>query len=166
MTAALPVTIDVVVESPQWEAEANLEAAIHEAVAAALAAGDLRPMPGAELAVILADDAHVRSLNREWRDQDKPTNVLSFPGAGDDEDPEEVLLLGDVVIAYETVKREAEEAEKPFRHHLAHLVVHGTLHLFGYDHIEPDEAEAMEETERQALARLAIPDPYAETQPI
>jgi probable rRNA maturation factor len=106
------------------------------------------------------DDAAVHELNLRYRGKDKPTNVLSFPAfevaPGDAVPP----MLGDVALAFETVRSEAELEEKPFDHHLTHLIVHGLLHLLGHDHEEEDEAAIMEGLERAALARLAIPDPY------
>ncbi|MFL9823874.1 rRNA maturation RNase YbeY [Rhodoplanes sp. SY1] len=154
-------TIDVVVESPLWAAEPEAEAQVLRAVTAALPA-DLGPR---ELAVVLADDATVKTLNARYRGKDTATNVLSFPAvpgatgaAGDDAAP---VLLGDVVLAFETVRAEAERDGTPFAHHLGHLVVHGVLHLLGYDHETESEAEAMEARERDVLASLAIPDPYA-----
>ena len=114
----------------------------------------------AEVSVLFADDAFVRDLNARWRGQDKPTNVLSFPAA-----PEKVpgpRALGDIVLAYETVAREAREAGKKFDHHAAHLLVHGFLHLLGYDHETDEEAADMEARERRILETLDIPDPYAE----
>jgi probable rRNA maturation factor len=100
----------------------------------------------------------VRRLNAQWRGIDKPTNVLSFPpapgGAGD------VKSLGDIAIAYETTASEARAEDKPFADHLAHLCVHGFLHLMGYDHELEAHAETMESLERVILARLGVPDPY------
>lgn len=103
---------------------------------------------------MLADDAALRALNARWRQQDKPTNVLSFP-AGDS------VLLGDVVLAFETVRREASEQGKSLADHMSHLVVHGVLHLLGHDHERPRDADVMESLERQVLAGLGIADPYA-----
>ncbi len=114
----------------------------------------------AEVSVLFADDAFVRDLNARWRGQDKPTNVLSFPAA-----PENIpgpRMLGDIVLAYETVAREAREAGKTFEHHTAHLLVHGFLHLLGFDHETDDEAADMEARETRILETLDIPDPYAE----
>ena len=100
----------------------------------------------------------MRDLNREWRGKDAPTNVLAFP-AGDHTGPGP---LGDVVLAYETVSDEARNVGIAFADHASHLVIHGLLHLLGFDHINDDEAEWMESLERTALARLGIADPYAE----
>jgi len=114
-----------------------------------------------ELSLVFSDDAAIRKLNAGWRGKDKPTNVLSFPAfswrRGDPLPP----MLGDIAIAAETVRKEADLEGKPFEHHLTHLIVHGFLHLLGYDHETNGEAEEMEGVERRILAALAIPDPYA-----
>jgi probable rRNA maturation factor len=120
----------------------------------------------AELAVLLVDDKAIRALNRDWRDRDEPTNVLSFPArttsaAGAGARPEPVRLLGDIVIAYETTAREASAAAIPFQNHVVHLAVHGFLHLLGYDHEGEPQAAAMEALEVAVLAQLEVPDPYA-----
>jgi probable rRNA maturation factor len=114
------------------------------------------------LCVLLSDDEQIARLNAQWRGQAKPTNVLSFPApalhrAG----PNEQLPLGDIVIAYETLVREAEANGTAVSDHLSHLVVHGFLHLLGYDHHMDDEAERMERLERDILARMGVDDPYA-----
>ena len=108
----------------------------------------------------LSDD-RIAELNRQWRGKSGPTNVLSFPLVELTPGAEMPPMLGDIVIAFETVAREAQEQEKPFVDHLTHLLVHGLLHLVGYDHMNDDEAETMEALERRILQRLAIPDPYA-----
>jgi probable rRNA maturation factor len=114
----------------------------------------------AELSIVLTDDAEQQELNREWRGIDKPTNVLSFPQI----EPFGPVsgILGDIVLARETLEREAEELQKPFHHHFTHLVVHGFLHILGYDHIEERDALEMESLETRILATLGIPDPYQE----
>lgn len=118
--------------------------------------------PPSEISVVLSDDEHIRELNKHHRGMDKPTNVLSFPAARMKTPAGAPRILGDVVLAYETVAREAAEESKPIENHLTHLVVHGVLHLLGYDHEDDDEAEMMETRERQILAKLGVPDPYAE----
>ena len=112
-----------------------------------------------ELSVLLTNDDEMRVLNRTWRGKDASTNVLSFPAS---DQPGQSALLGDVALAYETTAKEAREANIALADHAAHLVVHGVLHLLGFDHTEDDEAERMEALERQALASLGISDPYAE----
>ncbi|NKB20425.1 MAG: rRNA maturation RNase YbeY [Alphaproteobacteria bacterium] len=116
---------------------------------------------GAEVSVVLANDAFIRSLNKSWRQQDKPTNVLAFPCEELGHSSDAMRLLGDIVIASGVVEREALDEDKDVGHHLAHMVVHGTLHLLGYDHIADDEATRMEAFETKALAVLGIDDPYA-----
>jgi probable rRNA maturation factor len=111
-----------------------------------------------EVSILLTDDAEMRALNRTWRGKDASTNVLSFPAGDDLNKPG---LLGDVALAYETTRKEAEATGIALSDHAAHLVVHGVLHLLGFDHLEEDEAERMETLERQALASLGIADPYA-----
>jgi probable rRNA maturation factor len=147
--------IDVLTASPLWEKEPQAVPVVERAVAVAAQAIDA---PLGEVVVMLADDETVRSLNRDWRKIDKPTNVLSFPAA---RTPGiEPVMLGDIVIAYETLTRECEEQDRVLLHHLAHLAVHGFLHLMGYDHQNDSDAEAMEQLETAILARLDMPDPY------
>ncbi|MGE5504762.1 MAG: rRNA maturation RNase YbeY [Actinomycetota bacterium] len=155
--------IAVILECPAWaERLADVEERCRTFAAAALGAGDL--LEAAELSIVLADDETVHALNRDWRGHDKPTNVLSF-AALDDESapvvPGAPLLLGDVVLAFETCLREAEEMGKPLADHMGHLVVHGVLHLLGWDHEDEDEAAEMEGLETSLLAALGIDDPYA-----
>jgi probable rRNA maturation factor len=155
--------IDVAVEDARWaDVAPDLELLVIRAVEAGLAAAP-EPLDGpVEVSVLLADDDTVQSLNRTWRDKDKPTNVLSFE-AGPQPPHDGARLLGDVVLAYDTMLRESAEQSKPLAHHLAHLLVHGTLHLLGQDHETGEaEAEAMEAREIAALATLGIPNPYAD----
>ena len=146
--------IDVLVESKLWKNAKNAEPVIRRAIAEAAAT---LSTPAAELAIVLTDDSAIRLLNRTWRGVDAATNVLSFPTGRTGGNR---LLIGDIVLAYETVAAEALAEGKPFAHHLAHLAVHGFLHLLGYDHERKKDAEAMERLERDILQRLAIPDPY------
>jgi probable rRNA maturation factor len=156
--------IDVAVEDARWEeAVPDLEALVIRAVEAGIAAAPARPAGALEVSVLLADDEAVQELNRTWRAKDKPTNVLSFPAAPQPRHAGIATPLGDVVLAYDTVLRESAEQSKPLRDHLAHLLVHGTLHLLGQDHETGEaEADAMEALEIAALAGLGIPNPYAE----
>jgi probable rRNA maturation factor len=165
--SALPVT-EVLVVAEAWQNEPDAEALVYRAIAAAAEMVDAQTGE-AELAVMLTDDSGIRTLNKNWRGIDKATNVLSFPALqpsgerGTDEAPR---MLGDIAIAYETTRREADDEQKPFDHHLSHLAVHGFLHLIGYDHEKDQDAEAMESLEREILAQLGIPDPYAERERI
>jgi probable rRNA maturation factor len=146
-----------------WEelARKAVEAAVAESAFPQLATGE-RP---AEVSIMLTSDERIRALNAEWRRQDKPTNVLSFPmAAGDDlratEASDRELLLGDIVLARGVCEAEAAEKGLSVEQHASHLIVHGTLHLLGYDHHDDDEAGDMEAREVRALARLGIANPY------
>lgn len=154
-----PVDIDIFVEAGDWPAEAELTRLVDRAVAAAFA--ETGAGGASELSVVFSDDAHIRTLNAEWRGKDKPTNVLSFPAFSFPKGGPLPPMLGDIVLASETVAREAALEDKPVENHITHLVIHGLLHLLGHDHETDAEADEMEAIERAALARLAIPDPYA-----
>ena len=153
--------VDVVIASTRWSKAPQAAKLVRRTIAAAAPARAKK----AELSVILTSNRAIGALNRQWRGQDKPTNVLSCPA------PKQATKraatrgaprhLGDIVIAYETAAAEARAERKPFDHHLAHLAVHGFLHLLGYDHESDSEAEAMERRERMILSRLGVPDPYA-----
>tara|TARA_R110000850_G_scaffold65335_1_gene146250 strand:+ start:101 stop:607 length:507 start_codon:yes stop_codon:yes gene_type:complete len=159
-------------EAVPWPDALDWEERAAEAVAAALAltpfASLAQAAPLVEVAVRLTDDAEVQTLNRDFRGKDKPTNVLSFPQVQDDlleglansDDGE--ILLGDIVLARETCTREAEEKAISIADHATHLIVHGTLHLVGYDHGDEASAGAMEALEVKALASLGIANPYAD----
>jgi probable rRNA maturation factor len=151
------VVIEIAVEAEAWHQMSGAEGTVRQAIEAAVS--DAGPA-NAEVGVVLADDARIRMLNRTWLGDDKATNVLSFP-APDSSPPGDPKFLGDVVFALETIRREADDEQKPFERHLAHLAVHGALHLLGFDHANEEDAEAMEQRERRILARLGIPDPYA-----
>ena len=161
----MPVSeIDISVEDERWAEDVpDLENRVARAVEAALAAAPQPPSGPVEVSVLLSDDATVRGLNARWRGKDSATNVLSFPAAPQPSHAGTAVPLGDVVLAYETLVRESAEQSKPLQNHLAHLLVHGTLHLLGQDHETGEaEAEAMEALEVAALATLGIPDPYAD----
>jgi probable rRNA maturation factor len=149
------VAIEIAIEAGDWAKLSHPADTVRRAATAALASAGVED---GEVGVVLTDDAHVRELNRKWRAKDEPTNVLSFLSPFSD--PGEPRFLGDVVLACETVTREAEAEGKSVDHHLAHLVVHGVLHLVGHDHASDGEAEAMERQERAALASVGVPDPY------
>jgi probable rRNA maturation factor len=153
--------IDVIIEADGWAAIQDAEPLALRAAEAALAGSGAAVLAHAELSILLADDAALRDLNQRWRGLDKPTNVLSFPAASADA-LSSAAHLGDIAIAWETLAREADADGKTKADHLAHLVVHGVLHLVGFDHEADDEAEAMEACERAILAGLGVADPYAE----
>jgi probable rRNA maturation factor len=155
-------SIEITRLSPAWQALPSAEALILRAVEASLATSAARIRDGAEVGVQLADDAHVRALNLQWRAIDKPTNVLSFPAVEGDRIAS-APMLGDIVLAFETVEREAGEEGKSLADHVAHLIVHGFLHLLGFDHETTAEADRMEAMETRILAKLGIADPYAST---
>jgi probable rRNA maturation factor len=157
------LSIEIVVQSPRWTALPDAEAVLRRALCAAAAMLSTSP---AELAIVLTDDSAIRALNRDWRGTDRSTNVLSFPAqrqprAANPAATAPPTLLGDIVIAFETTMQEARNESKRAEDHLAHLAVHGFLHLLGQDHDNDRDAEAMEGLERAILARLGIPDPYA-----
>jgi probable rRNA maturation factor len=158
------LTIDIAEPCARWRARLpEIERLCGEAARAALAGAGGAPAP-AELSIVLGDDVLLRALNKRWRGQDKPTNVLSFPASPAALPPGAPRLLGDVVLAFETIDAEAVAQGKPLPHHLRHLVVHGVLHLLGFDHEITREAERMEALEVAVLATLGIPDPYRMTE--
>ncbi|HEX3367018.1 rRNA maturation RNase YbeY [Phenylobacterium sp.] len=148
------MTPDIEIEDAAWTAAlADAEALVLVAAEATLAS---EGAVSEGVTLLLTDDATMRDLNRRFRQQDKPTNVLSFPAPTNPE-----RFLGDIALAYGVCAREAAEQGKPLAHHLQHLVAHGVLHLLGYDHMSDAEASEMEGLERAVLAGLGIPDPYA-----
>ena len=163
----LASTIDVALACAGWtqlcpRAESLARGAAQLALARGTTALGLAWQGTVELGIPLADAADQRQLNRNYRGLDAPTNVLAFPGwePGTRLPPGAPVLLGDVVLAVETVAREAAEQEKPLADHLLHLTVHGVLHLLGCDHLTQPEAATMESLERSILAELGVPDPY------
>ena len=149
-------SITIQVQSPLWEAEPAAEQTVRDAIAAAAATLSTADN---EVSILLTDDKAIRLLNREWRGIDKPTNVLSFPAATTKASVR-IPLFGDIVIAYETLKRECDDEDRIFLHHLAHLTVHGFLHLIGYDHQVEAQAEEMEGLESKIMMRMQMPDPH------
>jgi probable rRNA maturation factor len=150
-----PLQIDVQTQSPLWDAQPLAAETVREAIGAAASA---LSTAGGEVSILLTNDSAIRILNRDWRGTDKATNVLSFTASG--RAVGEVRLLGDIVIAYETLERECEDENRIFLHHLAHLTVHGFLHLIGYDHQTDIQAEEMEGLESRIMTCLNLPDPY------
>jgi probable rRNA maturation factor len=149
------LTLEIGVAADAAALDAKLGSLIASAIAAANQAAG--PAQGA-VTVVVDDDARIRELNKLWRGLDKPTNVLSFPSPDTQPGPERTL--GDIAISYETAAREAQAEDKSFADHMAHLSVHGFLHLLGYDHESDDDAEEMEGLERVILARIGVSDPY------
>jgi len=163
-----PVAIEMAIEAGDWGDAATLLAEVDRIIATALDIGRFEVSGSAELSLVLTDDEHIRLLNRQWRGHDKATNVLSFP-AGDGGEPavsddyaDPPVLLGDIVIARETLEREAIAEDKSVADHFCHLLVHGFVHLMGYDHEDEAEAEEMEAIETEILAGLGVADPYAD----
>lgn len=162
------MTVDVIIEDPRWS-DVDLEALASKAEAGVFS--ELALEPDLEICVMACDDARICDLNAEFREKPTATNVLSWPseerGAVEDggqparpegPDPE----LGDIAIAYETCLREAEDAQKSFEDHVTHLLIHGMLHLLGYDHIRDRDATLMETLETKILGKMGIADPYRE----
>ncbi len=162
------LTLDVDTEGPQWSCFGSAMSAITaRKVASALAAAVELPARRSAATLLLSSDAHVRGLNRQWRGLDKPTNVLSFPAPAPQAAPARAVRhLGDIVLAGETVAAEAAALQIETRAHFMHLVLHGLLHLLGYDHETEEEAEVMEAMETRILATLEVADPYAGTEPL
>ena len=171
-SSASALAIDVTVDADGWHSTVDdvdgtvvraARTAFETGLQAAAAAGMDVP-PGAapvELSVRLADDGAVQALNRDWREKDAPTNVLSFSAWDADDIPDGAeVLLGDIIIALETTTREAGNEGKTVSDHLSHLVVHGMLHLLGFDHMDDEEAKKMETLEIRILSTLGIADPY------
>ncbi len=157
-TPKSPLSIALSVNADGWPE--GLESVAETAIREALKQSEAEIAGVTEVSVVLTDDAEQRELNRQWRGIDKSTNVLSFPQL----EPFAPIsgLLGDITVARETVAREAEEQGVSFEAHFTHLVVHGFLHLLGYDHVEDEDAEEMEGLETDILATLGIADPYAD----
>ena len=163
--------IQIGIEDEGWPEEETLHTVVERVLVAAanfLETEEKQPFPAqpVEVSLVFTDDEAIRQINAEWRGKDKPTNVLSFPAFPIQPGKMPGPMLGDIIIARETVEREAAELDKSFDAHLTHLLVHGFLHLFGYDHMEPDEAEQMESRETRILATLGLSDPYAGQDPI
>ncbi|PZR31767.1 MAG: rRNA maturation RNase YbeY [Caulobacter segnis] len=151
----MTITVDIEIEDEAWTKSAeDAEALVWRAAQAVLDAHE--DIDGQGIVILLTDDDSVQALNRDFRHKDYATNVLSFPSP-----PNPEGQIGDIALAYGVCAREAAEQGKPLAHHLQHLVAHGVLHLLGYDHESDDEAEAMEALEREILAGLDVPDPYA-----
>jgi probable rRNA maturation factor len=156
----MSLRVEFVETSRRWRGALPARAIAREAIAATLSESGRKLRRGAEVCVHLVGDTDIQALNKQWRGRDAATNVLSFPAAA----PAEIgaaRLLGDIFVAFDTVGREAEDEGKPLADHFRHLVVHGFLHLLGFDHEADARAEAMEALEVRILAGLGVADPYA-----
>lgn len=163
--------LETSVEAGEWgdtESVETLATAALRAAAIDLSVHEDQPFPDEppEVSLVLADDATITGINAQWRQQPKPTNVLSFPAFPLTPGKMPGPMLGDIILARETIEREASELDKPVDEHLTHLIVHGFLHLFGYDHIQAEDAEKMEAMETRILASLNLSDPYGDTEPV
>lgn len=160
--------IDISYESPKWQSrqgDISCEDIVKQTALLAIEAGFAylgKSDNSSEISIVLADDDFVQTLNKTYRDKDKPTNVLSFPQTEQDEfdDAMGEISLGDVIIAYDVIDREAKEQSKDFYDHLRHMLVHGTLHLMHFDHLDDDQAEEMEALEVVILCKMGIKNPY------
>ena len=160
-----PFSYDVLIEDNNWnKLLPDYDSIIDKAlIALSENTSDIPKDREMELSITLTNDAHIQDLNHDYRDKDKPTNVLSFPQidfSNDDYKQEPFLMLGDVVCAIETIAKEAKEQYKPLENHFIHMLIHSVLHLFGYDHEEEQEAEDMEAMEIHILKKLGIKNPY------
>jgi probable rRNA maturation factor len=150
------LVVDLRIADPRWQALDDVDALAQRVLG--LASATLKA-PG-EVSVLMTADPEMQDLNRRWRKLDKPTDVLSFPSDGPDISGQP-KHIGDIALGYETALRDAEAMNRPFEAHISHLLIHGFLHLIGYDHIEPKDAAVMEPLEAKILAGLGWPDPYA-----
>jgi len=158
MAPCSPADIDVIMTSSLWHDIEGAEDAVRRAALAAVqSAAASGPV---QISIALASDGNIRELNARYRNQDKPTNVLSFVNGMMLSNAPGPVFLGDVMIAYETTRSEAQAEGKSILDHVSHLTVHGVLHLFGFDHGAAEEAERMEAMERETLRRIGVADPY------
>lgn len=159
MTIAVDVRDEFEGWAAVWPDRPDLETFSARAIAMALEISKMKLKAGVEVSVLYCGDGFMQDLNKQWRGKDQPTNVLSFPAASG-KALTHTPTLGDIIVSCDTVMREAKAEQKSFADHLSHMLVHGALHLVGYDHEDDEEAEDMEAREREALAKLGIADPY------
>ena len=150
------LSIDLRIADPRWDALGDVDALAGHVLG--YAANQTKS--AGEVSILMTDNAEMHALNKKWRGFDKPTDVLSFPADGP-EIPGEPVHLGDIAMGYETAFGDAQAMGRPFEGHVSHLLIHGFLHLLGYDHIESEDAKVMEPLEATILAGLGWPDPYA-----
>ncbi len=158
-----PHIIDYSVECEQWAPLLETSQKLFDSVITGAIAQAMPSLTAAEISIVLTDDAFIQTLNKQYRGKDKPTNVLSFPQIDDWAQTMRLpspLALGDIIIAYETIVREAAEQSKTVENHTAHMLCHGILHLLGFDHIDDDDAQVMEELEMKILTDIGLPSPY------
>ncbi len=152
--------IDIVQQAGNWPIEEAIAALTEKAISVSIDVAKLKLRQNSELSVVLSNDEEVQVLNKNWRKIDSPTNVLSFPVEDISVGEMPGMLLGDIVLSFETITREAENQGVSFDNHFLHLVIHGFLHIFGYDHIDDKDAVEMEAVEIACLSRLGIANPY------
>ncbi len=164
------MNIDITIDEAAWQAELPdiekfTQTALEKTLEHPEIFGTLNGRAESEVSITLSDDNFVRKLNADYRGKDKPTNVLSFPLTEDDKFKTDIdlLCLGDIIMAYETVKQESEDQKKKFRDHYTHLLIHGFLHLLHYDHEDNADAEHMEKLEAEILGSMSIDNPYEKT---
>ncbi|MBH9974577.1 MULTISPECIES: rRNA maturation RNase YbeY [Bartonella] len=157
----MTVRFDVAINAEGWQNEEALRRIVDPLLQATLVELGFGKIES-ELSLVFTDDKDIRAINGQWRHIDKPTNVLSFPAFPVKPGQQPGPILGDIVLAFETVEREAREENKSFDDHLGHLIVHGLLHLMGYDHQTDEEAEQMEGLEIKILSQIGISNPYSE----
>ena len=155
--------IEISIEYAPWESMEDLAAIVNAAIKVTVENCGKRVAKNTEVSLLLCDDAKIKSMNRDWRGIDKPTNVLSFPTRGQ---LAQKPMLGDIAIAFETTRAEALDESKSMRDHFSHLLVHGFLHLLAFDHETASEADEMEAMERLVLNKLGIADPYSGSVPL
>ena len=155
--------VDLRIDESAWNRIIGLETMIADSFSTALSAADLSVEAfgnTVSASIVLSDNDKLEQLNSQWRSKAKPTNVLSFPAPEGERDEDDNRYLGDIILAYGVVAEEAEQQGKALETHLCHLIIHGALHLLGYDHLDDGEAEQMEGLERTAMIALNLPDPY------
>jgi len=157
------IDVEVVIQEERWlEAQPKVENFVQKTVAFAWQKAGIKKVGIPEISVFLSNDKDIKEINLEYRGVDKPTNVLSFPAIEEDVllEPNMPYLAGDIVLAFETCQEEATAEDKTLSDHVAHLLVHGVLHLAGFDHIKDDDADKMEAKEVEILEELGVKNPY------
>jgi probable rRNA maturation factor len=160
---SLPHDIELRIDAPAWDNVEKVQTLVGDAINKALEIeGSINEVVG--MSVVLSDDETVRLLNTKWRDRQTATNILSFPAPAGEKTDEGICYIGDMIVAYGVVAKEAENQRKALAIHLCHLVIHGALHLLGHDHLDDETANEMERLETTIMAALKLPDPYLDRQ--